>query len=400
LQNKKSFRIYALIFATIAIVMILINLYDYFLAPKNFTNIFVPSAYNLKYESDSSPSIYVFEESIFFTSKDSTKLIDEKGKTVWEETYTLNYPTVISENKYVLVTERMNVKAYLFDNNGMLYDFSEKIEFPIAYAALNKNGYCSFILKESEKDFLIQIFDTKGNSLLKIPQTSNNIFPLSLDVSDDNRILAFSTLDIGGAEMVSHVMLYFLNQSESVEKANSKLISGSSEKNQIISKVKFMKGNNLICISDNKITCKIEKDGVPFEDVFSLELNNKIRKLIFNSDESFSYMLGEPLLNVSENAKTELPQTIKTIDLSGNETVSFLVDKNINVDYMNFSHDMFIVGDGNEFNFYNRKGELEFSHSATSNLRQVSLYKNKKNLVALSPNELNFYNYKKIRKAD
>ena len=84
-------------------------------------------------------------------------------------------------------------------------------------------------------------------------EAESGIYPLCCDVSPDGEIIAISYIDTTGVEIKSKIGMFYINSDTGADYTDS--MYGAVEKNdEIIFKMYFMGGNNLIAIGDRNIT--------------------------------------------------------------------------------------------------------------------------------------------------
>lgn len=377
-------KIIILLFIVFSIIIIY---YIYTVFFNNTNKVFIQTNFNLTYNVNSATSFYLHNKDMFFLLKDGIKFINNKGEEVWSQVFSLNYPVLIGEGGNTLVIEQRGKKVYAFNKKGML--FERDMEGEIIFASINQNGYVSVIL-EIEDDYKIKAYNTKGKEIALLPVRTGNNIPTSVDISNDNRILAYSVLDINNIEMSSKLVFYHLDTEESNQKANNKTIAGKKFDNQIISNLKFMKNNLLVCISDEQITFLKESNQEVFSELSNVSPNNKIKKLYFNEDESFAIGYGIPKLNQKGISKG----TINIFDY--NTKIISNITTNMDLTHLYINNNSIIAGENTKFNSYDFKGKQYWEYNSIQNVKQIFLYGNKNRILEVTDIDAKILEYQKI----
>lgn len=316
----------------------------------------------IEYDTDSKSSFAIIKNDYVHCTKDGVKY---NGGAKWNETYTIDKPTMISEGNIVAVCEFNNKAIYVFNEKGKMY--SQTTQAPIVQFALNKSGYLAVITKENGK-YDIYLYNPNGDIVTARmsgnDENEKGIFPIAVDISEDGKCMAISYLETSDTIYRSKILFIGIGREAELENSDS-LISGIHKDNEIIFSLSY-KGDTLIAVSDKSI---LAIDST-LKEKWSINLTNEIAALDFSNEKNIVVAFGDklPVQNSFE------PNTVVWYDLSGKQLSEYTLDSPI---YMLTSKDnRALVYSSNSIYAVNKGGKLLWEHIILHDLNQMLMFDN------------------------
>ena len=205
----------------------------------------------LNYETASKTAFYISGKNIFYCSKDGMRMLDEKGNTVWTDTFTMQQPVLVGDGDYAAVAEERGMLVRVYDTSGFLYTIPA--EKPITTFTVNQKGYAAVIM-EMPNEYITNIYNTLGNVVSVSSCPASESIPVAIDISDDSNIYATSYIETNAVTFKSNVVMRYVGKDMA---ATAETIDGMftafSGGNSIVGKVKFSGESALCAISDKEI---------------------------------------------------------------------------------------------------------------------------------------------------
>ena len=374
-QTKDKTKAKERIIKRISLLILLTALVGYFLLNDTgrTTEGFLPLSSNqlittdiLVREQESGTEVHAYGRGFFHITKDGVSCISSTGQTLWSEVLNASAPLY-----------RAEADILVFNSRGRMY--SKTLENPILSFSINKNGYLSVITQDREF-YRIEVFGSTGEWKSGASFFERNVYPIATDISDDNRYMAISLLNVGGVKMSSEVVIAHLERSAALDVVDGIFASSGVQDDTLIGTVEFMEGNNLVFASDKRISCAIiENDGNGrYSHKWDLELTNQLDKIRFNEGRSISIALGEPLIN----REAVDVGTVYQYNLSKELLSSTKADGKVT--YLFSGMDATIIGTGRLFRAVNRNGGTIWSYNATRDVRQIVFFENTSKVLLVS----------------
>ena len=340
-------------------------------------------------EHESGASVSAYGRGFFHITKDGISYISPTGQTQWSSVLNVTAPIYAAEGDIVAVSEYRSRNISVFNSKGEMY--AKSLDNPIMSFSINKNGYLS-VTTQNNEFYIVEVFNERGEWRSGANFRERNIFPIATDISDDNRYLAISLLNIGGVQMSSEVVMVHLG-SEALDFTDGIFASSGIQEDCLIGVIKFMEGNNLIWASDKQINCAIIENngGARFSHKWDLALSNKLDHISFNDGKSISLALGEPLINRdSVDIGTVYQYSLSKELLSSSKTGG-------RVTYLFSSMDATIIGNDRLFRAVNRNGGTIWSYNATRDVRQIVFFENTSRALLVANRDTSLMRAQRLR---
>ena len=302
---------------------------------------------------ESTKSAFVtFDKQFLLCTKDGVKYFSSMGDQAWNDTFNMSAPQLIKEGNYAAVGD-MGAKAVrVYSKQGLAY--SLQLEGALSQFALNENGYLSVIIKD-DKNYRVQVYNANGTLLKGRVEESNGVYPLSSDVSDDNKVFAVSYLDTADIEPIARVLFFYIGQ-ESAESFTDSLFAAVEKPDEIIPRIGYMKGGSLVAVSDKSVY-GIVGDGT---EAWAYGLQNSLSQVAIDGKSYVVLALGESAVNADGRPRG----TVCILNPNGNETASYETGKEVT--FLRTADSGIVVGTGSEYIGLKYNGKAEWSYRATS----------------------------------
>ncbi len=325
--------------------------------------------------------INTVNNSYYVCSKDGMKFFDSNGDQVFNDTYTLNYPVSVFEANYAAVYESSGTNVRVYNEKGFIYSVAS--EYPISKVKLNKNGYLAIIMRAQDSCKTV-VYNSEGNKLMERKEDTKGVYPVDLDISDDNKVLCVSYLDTSDVYPISRLVFFYINKEDSMNVADG--IFSAVQKDDIYAiSVNCMENNTFFIASDVSLMC-FSSAG---EEIFTKELQEKISAYdVFG--KSYAVIGYDGLLPESGENKYSL----EVVDLSG-KTVSLTSLKDP-ISYIKSDNKNFVVKTGNSLYGYNKNGKEQYNLIPPYDIKDVSFFNGKSDSLILSATSIEIADLSKV----
>lgn len=319
-NNKK----YVLIFLALAVVVGMI-IYEFI--AKNEGSINRNSDISIKYDAGVKADFYTRNKNVFYLTKDGLQMINNKGESVWSDTFNMANPYMITDSGIIAVMEKNGRVLKVYNEKGAVSNINT--DNPIASASLDNKGDICVISKGDT--YYLSVYNQSGEKIFDGNFASDDGLPVCSDISDDGKILAVSFLDISDIKVKSRVCFYYIGDNSNginQEVDSDYMFASYIEEDAVVGILSFLEGNNLAALSDKSLALmSLNPTGnEKYRQTLSYELNNKVTAVDFSNKKTLSLALGEAVLN-SQNAEKE--NTVKWFNYRGNEIGSYEAEKDV-----------------------------------------------------------------------
>ena len=281
------------ILALIAVVAIAgVSLYFYWDSVV-YTDYEVKQTYSFQKSSDA--YIKKLGDSILVYSKDGMSCIDNKGKTLWNQTYEIQNPIVRTCKNVVAIGDYNGRSIYVASNEKILGTINTAT--PIRDFCVAANGIVAAVQDDGTVTS-IYIYDTSGNNPVYFRTTmSKSGYPLGVDISDDGKQVAVSYLKAEAGEISTNVGFY--NFSAVGQNYTDNLVSGYGYQDQIIPVISYMNNDSAFALGDHKLIF-YQGSQIPIN-VADIWINDEIKSVFYDRN-----YVGLIFADATEGAKYRL----------------------------------------------------------------------------------------------
>lgn len=304
-------------------------------------------------DAGSSASFAVFDESFLLCTKDGAKYYNSVGDQKWNDTFNMTTPTVIQEGSFMAVGDLGGKNVRVYDESGLLYNV--QLEGNLSQFALNQNGYLS-LLEKKDSGYEVKIYNSKGTLLKGRVEETAGVYPISTDVSDDNKSFAVSYVDTTDVYPIGRVLFFYVNPEDSENYTDSLYASAADKADEIIGTISYRSNGVLAAVSDKGVYGF--KDS---EEVWSYYLTNVVDYVSFQQKDRVVLTLGDDLPGEEG--------TVCWLSANGAEEASYVSGKDIT--YLSVWKDGIVLGTDHTYIGIRHTGREAWTYQATQDVTDV-----------------------------
>ncbi len=287
-------------------------------------------------------------------SMDGISCLDKNGALIWGQAYEIKNPIVDICKDYVAVAAQKENVVYLFDRSGS--QGSVTTGYPITSISVASQGVVAVMMENNGMNY-IKVYDKNGNELIgMLTFLEGNGYPIDIDLSEDGRKLAVSSIDIEENQLENSLVFY--NFSEVGQNYIEKLVGGYSKKelgDVLIPEVAFLDNTVICAFADSRLIFFRMKE-IP-ELIKIVEVEREIHSVFYNEEN-----VGI-VLNDTEAGGLYL---LQIYDNSGNLVRQISLEQ----DYkdISFTQDQVILYNDNSVCIYSLDGNKKFEYTFEKNI--------------------------------
>ncbi|MBM6830412.1 hypothetical protein H9X85_12445 [Anaerotignum lactatifermentans] len=304
----------------------------------------------------SQSSFAVFGKAFLHCTKDGIKYYDSAGVQKWSDTFTMTSPKLIQEGSYMAVGDMNGKTLRVYGQSGMLYQI--QLEGSLTQFALNTNGYLSLVEKRANGSQIL-VYNNAGTLLKGRVEESAGIYPVSTDISDDNKSFAVSYVDTSDVKIMGKVLFFYINSTDS-ENVTDSMFASVMKENEVMGTVSY--GNGALRAVSDKGLYGFGTDGV---EKWAYSFTNLVDYISFQNKDTVALVLGD----AAAGQESRPSNTICWVDGSGKETASYESDREIT--YFSVWEDGVIAGSQSDFAGLRHTGSEEWTYQATQEVSQM-----------------------------
>lgn len=369
---KKNIVVFLILIVTIG--YLIINNLSYFNTHKDL----VVDKELVSFSANTKPYVYsTYNNTFYISTLVDTKLIDSTGSEKWAHSSMYTNPVLTSKDEYIAIwNDKTSGNVDVFNQKGHCYQV--QISNTILDVSINKNGYLAVLSKENDdKGYSLNVFDDKGSSIMTRLADDANLFPVSVAINDDNRIIAVSEIDTNNISAGSFVTLSYVNSKDNVN--GETIFSGTPYTDEIIPKIEFS-GSNLITYSKDKIHVLLVANDTTKE-VATINFTNEILFTTIVDNKYIVVNLGNELANSSESANSVI-----FYSFNGNKVSTTQLDSKIS--NMTPAKNSVIITSGRKVTKLNSNGNESYEYIHNRDLQNAYYIGNKVPLIIAETDKL------------
>lgn len=390
-DNKNEYQIQrelnirkVIIISFIAIVIIaLIVCFSLYISQKNFRkwvdvnllrkSITTGDVATIDLDIDKNNQIFCYDKYITILNDKNLKIYNSSGDTITEIAIDINTAIYASNEKNLAIAEKNGQEFCVISDKTYLW--REKVDGEILQIHINKNGYIALVTTDTTYKSIITLYNPEGKQIFKNYLSSTRVEDLT--ISNDNKYIAFSELDISGALIQSNIKVLSI---ENAKKNSEEAIYyvHNSEVSKMIVKLKYQEKGQLLCAYDDSIDIIEQKN-----DKNLIAIDNDITFASVNLNNSVAYIKEETSGLFSSNS------VLNIINTQNNQTYTY--------NFEEIAKEMYTYGNviginiGTEIYFVNTNGMLikeyisnqEITNVILSNQIALAIYKDRIEIINL-----------------
>lgn len=308
-------------------------------------------------DAGNATSFAVSQQAFLLCTKDGAKYFNAVGDQKWNDTFSMATPTVIQEGSFMAVGDLGGKNVRVYDAAGLLYNV--QLEGNLSQFALNENGYLS-LLEQKDSGYEVKIYNSKGTLLKGRVEETKGVYPISTDVSDDNKSFAVSYVDTTDVYPIGRVLFFYVNPEDSENYTDSLYASAADKADEIIGTISYRSNGVLAAVSDKGVYGFRDS-----EEVWSYPLTNVVDYISFQQKDRVVLTMGDAL--PGEEGKEE--GTVCWLSANGAEEASYVSGKDIT--YLSVWKDGIVVGTDHTYIGVRHTGREAWTYQATQDVTDV-----------------------------
>lgn len=224
-----------------------------------------------------------FGNNVLKVTRDGASYTDNKGKTIWTESYEMKNPITAVNEEFAAIADKQANSIYIYNLDGN--QGSVTTVLPISKIAVSATGIVAAVQEDSTSSYIT--FFKKDGSSLDITVKTNMAgggYPLGISLSKDGTQLLCSYVYIQGGELKNRVVFY--DFSEIGKNVPNRLVGGFDDEFQgtIAGEVSYMGEPYSCAFSGNGLTFFSSKNLASPALVTQVPVEEEIQS-VFYSDE-------------------------------------------------------------------------------------------------------------------
>lgn len=316
---------------------------------------------SISFENGMEYEAVTFGSSFALATKDGVKYYNEVGDQRWSDTYNMVSPKMIYEGNWIVIGDLSGNTLRVYNNTGFKFEIQGK--GTILQFALNENGFVSLITQENNR-FGVYIYSNQGVLIKERVEENIGVYPLSSDISSDNRSFAVSYIDTTDLVPVARILFFYINQQDSQEYTDSIFSASVQKDDEIIPKINYLKGDVLGVVSDKGVY-GINTDGL---EQWSFPLGNAVDQCDMSNKDYIVLALGSERASamINPDATSYDKNTVIWIDTSGRVKGEYTNSEAVG--YINSHTSGIVIGNNNNFVGITHNGKISWEYKSTTDI--------------------------------
>lgn len=298
-----------------------------------------------------------------------------EGEEIWRDTFSFNDFVVMQKEPYIAVGYIQGKVIQVFNEKGKQVEIAN--DYPIVYFSINESGYLVTIA-QSNNSYIISAYDDMGQNLCtQTSFVSQDGYPLTAEISPDNRYLFISYTSVDEPQVVSSI--YCIDVLERDSEVKNNIRYGMEQKNNLVYEIEFINKETWVAIGDKLIVWyDLEGNEVGKVQDLSLVFTPYLTKMSEHGNGYLPMILSEkPTQNIVHRQDeltyyNNLGEKIFSIALNGGAEYSYA------------DHNGVTVQVGNQFKGYNKLGNEFFEYTSNTDVTKVIYLPNIRRGIAVN----------------
>ena len=301
-----------------------------------------------------------FGKNVLKYTKDGASYIDNKGKTVWVQTFEMKTPIAAVNGSFAAVADQQGNSIYIFNEDG--YQGTATTLLPITRVTISGKGVVAAALEDSKSSY-VSMFKRDGSDLkLTMKSTlSKNGYLMDLSFSPDGTQLICSYAYIQNSALRSRVVIYDYSEEVGANIPN-RIVSGNDEHfvDKVVPRVQYLTETESFACTDK---------GLAF---FSSENRANPMLTVQTEEERIESLFYSEKYVGLVTANSAGPEPEKLVVYRSDGTKEF--ETGVDYAYLsgNIDGDYVILYNDNSCKIYNMRGVEKFSGEVDFQISQIT----------------------------
>ena len=301
-----------------------------------------------------------FGKNVLKYTKHVASYIDNKGKTVWVQTFEMKTPIAAVNGSFAAVADQQGNSIYIFNEDG--YQGTATTLLPITRVTISGKGVVAAALEDSKSSY-VSMFKRDGSDLkLTMKSTlSKNGYLMDLSFSPDGTQLICSYAYIQNSALRSRVVIYDYSEEVGANIPN-RIVSGNDEHfvDKVVPRVQYLTETESFACTDK---------GLAF---FSSENRANPMLTVQTEEERIESLFYSEKYVGLVTANSAGPEPEKLVVYRSDGTKEF--ETGVDYAYLsgNIDGDYVILYNDNSCKIYNMRGVEKFSGEVDFQISQIT----------------------------
>lgn len=252
-----------------------------------------------------------YQDNLLTYSKDGISAYDKDGKQLWNQTYEMQEPIVVSRGGHVAVADYKGSLLYLIGPNGNATTVETNL--PILDLDVSSSGIAIAALQDDATIYL-RMFSTTGDVISEIKTSMQKSgYPLAFSVSPDNIKVGVSYLKAEGGKI--NTSLAFYNFGGVGQNETDNLVSGYDYAGELFPLLFYPNEDNALAVGDKRVLILKGKQKPTLQT--EIELDAEVQSVFYN---------GTNFALVFRNTEKDGGYSIQVYDMNGRKKMSETID--------------------------------------------------------------------------
>lgn len=238
-------------------------------------------------------------------SNDGVAYFTKKGTAVWNQTYQMKSPSLVTCGDCLAVGDINGSSIYIFNTKGMLGSVDTSLS--ISQIEVGSGGIVAAVLEDSNANY-INMYDASGDKIYSVKTTlAGDGYPLDISISKDMTKLVASYVYINGESIRTNVVFY--NFSDVGQNETERIVGGFNHYNDtLVPQVSFINNSSVAAVGEDVLSIYKIKE---FPNLHKeIEIDSEIDR-VFTSDKYIGIL--------TENRESGDNFKLSVYDNSGNK---------------------------------------------------------------------------------
>lgn len=252
-----------------------------------------------------------YQDNLLTYSKDGISAYDKDGKQLWNQTYEMQEPIVVSRGGHVAVADYKGSLLYLIGPSGNATTVETNL--PILDLDVSSSGIAIAALQDDATIYL-RMFSTTGDVISEIKTSMQKSgYPLAFSVSPDNIKVGVSYLKAEGGKI--NTSLAFYNFGGVGQNETDNLVSGYDYAGELFPLLFYPNEDNALAVGDKRVLILKGKQKPTLQT--EIELDAEVQSVFYN---------GTNFALVFRNTEKDGGYSIQVYDMNGRKKLSETID--------------------------------------------------------------------------
>lgn len=317
-----------------------------------------------------------FGKNVLKYTRDGASYIDNKGKTVWVQTFEMKTPIAAVNGSFAAVADQQGNSIYIFNEDG--YQGTATTLLPIARVTISGKGVVAAALEDSKSSY-VSMFKRDGSDLkLTMKSTlSKNGYLMDLSFSPDGTQLICSYAYIQNSTLRSRVVIYDYSEEVGANIPN-RIVSGDDEHfvDKVVPRVRYLTETESFACTDKGLAFFSSENRA--NPMLTVQTEEERIESLFYSDKYVGL--------VTANSAGPEPEKLVVYRRDGTK----VFETGLDYAYLsgNIDGDYVILYNDNSCKIYNMRGVEKFSGEVDFQISQITCGSLPNQFILIGPQKM------------